>query len=218
MNYKELKLHALKSEIVKDAQFVGKYDFPMLKYTESVPKLLVPFDATVKSETDKWLHFYIDDYKFERVWNNPKRYVDVFKKYSGIIGFDFSLYSDMPVAQQIWNIYRNRALSHYFQENNVKVIPNIQWGDESTYKYCFDGIPIGGTVAVSTNGAIGDSLERYIFKKGLSKMLRVVKPKTVVVYSGMPEDIFGEYRNSEINFIQFNNYNDVIRGRCHCNG
>lgn len=218
MNYSKLKAHALKSDIVKNALFVGKYDFPMLKSTDSIPKSLIPFESISQSTLDKWIHFYVDDYKFERVWNNPERYINVFKKHPGIIGFDFSSYLDMPAAQQIWNIYRNRALSHYFQENNIDVIPNIQWGDKNTYEYCFDGIPIGGTVAISTNGAINNNLERYIFKKGLSKMLEVVKPKTVITYSGMPEDIFGEYKKSKTKFIQFDNYNDIVRGRCHCNG
>ncbi len=122
MNYDELKAHTLKSDIVENAIFVGKYDFPKLKSTDSIPKTLIPFDTIDKSASDKWIHFYIDDLKFERVWNNPKRYINVFKKYSGIIGFDFSTYLDIPVAQQIWNMYRNRALSHYFQENDIDVI------------------------------------------------------------------------------------------------
>lgn len=163
MNYNTLKAHSFKSDIVKDALFVGKYDFPMLKSTDSIPKSLIPFESISQSTLDKWIHFYVDDYKFERVWNNPERYINVFKKHPGIIGFDFSSYLDMPAAQQIWNIYRNRALSHYFQENNIDVIPNIQWGDKNTYEYCFDGILIGGTVAISTNGAINNNLERYIF-------------------------------------------------------
>lgn len=49
-------------------------------------------------------------------------------------------------------------------------------------------------------------------------MLEIVKPKTVITYSGMPEDIFGEYKKSKTKFIQFDNYNDIVRGRCHCNG
>ena len=218
MNYNKLKANALKSEIVKDAQFVGKYDLPLLKRTDSIPKSIIPFDTINQSTLDKWVHFYIDDYKFKRVWNNPEKYINVLKKYPGIIGFDFSAYIDMPVAQQIWNMYRNRALSHYFQENGIDIIPNIQWGDENTYEFCFDGIPTGGTVAISTNGAIKNSLERYIFKKGLIKMLEVVKPKTVINYSSMPDDIFGECKNAETKFIHFDNYNDIVRGRCHCNG
>lgn len=128
---------------------------------------------------------------------NHYRYIELFKRFSGVIGPDFSIYMDMPLAQQIWNTYRNRAISHYLQEKGIEVIPNVQWGDENTYEYCFNGIPIGGTVAISTNGAIKGNLERYIFKKGLSTMLKVIKPKTVINYSSMPNDIFEEFTNSK---------------------
>lgn len=219
MNNNQLKTNALKCNIVENALFVGKYDFPKLKRTDSIPENIIPFNCKCNSAKEKhWVHFYIDDYKFEKIWNNPKRYLDVLKKYAGVIGSDFSTYLDMPLAQQIWNLYRNRAISHFWQDNDIDVIPNVQWGDENSYEYCFDGIPSGGTVAISTNGAINGNLERYYFKKGLSKMIEVIKPKTVINYGSMPDDIFAEYKTGKINFIHFNNYNDIVRGRCCCNG
>ena len=57
-----------KSDLVKSAHFVGKYDFPMLKMTESIPAEIVPFDSVNKNDTKKWIHFYIDDCKFERIY------------------------------------------------------------------------------------------------------------------------------------------------------
>lgn len=84
-------------------QFVGKYDFPLLKKTDNVPTELLPFDKIGKTKSNtKWIHFYIDDYKFERIWNSPNKYINVFKRFPGIIGPDFSVYTDMPVAHQIW--------------------------------------------------------------------------------------------------------------------
>lgn len=152
----------------------------MLKKTTKIPSKAIPFDR-INTTTDykQWVHFYIDDYKFERIWNNLDRYMQTFKKFYGIIGTDFSTYMDMPLAQQIWNLYRNRVISHYLQENGIDVIPNVQWGTEETYEYCFDGIPSGGTVAVSTNGCIKDKLNRYYFQKGLEKMLDIQREKNI---------------------------------------
>ena len=219
MNYEKLKENALKSNLVKNAEFVGRYDFPMLKRTTKIPSKAIPFDR-INATTDykQWVHFYIDDYKFERIWNNLDRYMQTFKKFYGIIGTDFSTYMDMPLAQQIWNLYRNRVISHYLQENGIDVIPNVQWGTEETYEYCFDGIPSGGTVAVSTNGCIKDKLNRYYFQKGLEKMLEVLQPTTIVNYSYMPDDIFGKYKECGINFIHLENYHNTAKGRCCGNG
>ena len=219
MNNEKLKENALKSNLVKNAKFVGKYDFPMLKKTIKIPSKAIPFDR-LNATTDykQWVHFYIDDYKFERIWNNLDRYMQTFKKFYGIIGTDFSTYMDMPLAQQIWNLYRNRVISHYLQENGIDVIPNVQWGTEETYEYCFDGIPSGGTVAISTNGCIKDKLNRYYFQKGLEKMLEVLQPTTIVNYSNMPDDIFGKYKDCGINFIHLENYHNTAKGRCCGNG
>ena len=219
MNYEKLKENALKSNLVKNAKFVGKYDFPMLKKTIKIPSKAIPFDR-LNATTDykQWVHFYIDDYKFERIWNNLDKYIQTFKKFYGIIGTDFSTYMDMPLAQQIWNLYRNRVISHYLQENGIDVIPNVQWGTEETYEYCFDGIPSGGTVAISTNGCIKDKLNRYYFQKGLEKMLEVLQPTTIVNYSNMPDDIFGKYKDCGINFIHLENYHNTAKGRCCGNG
>ena len=39
----------------------------------------------------------------------------------------------MPLAIQITNIYRNRAIGYCFQKHGVYVIPCVRWGDERTY-------------------------------------------------------------------------------------
>lgn len=219
MEYEKLKQNSLKSNLVKNAKFVGRYDFPMLKKTTKIPRKAIPFDRlNATADCEQWIHFYIDDYKFERVWNNLDKYIETFKKFYGIIGTDFSTYIDMPLAQQIWNLYRNRVISHYLQENGIDVIPNVQWGTEETFEYCFDGIPGGGTIAISTNGCIKNNLNRYYFQKGFEKMLEVLQPTTIVNYSYMPNDIFGKYRECGINFIHLENYNNIVRSRCCNNG
>lgn len=133
------------------------------------------------------------------------------KSFNGIIGTDFSVYTQMPLSMQIWNTFRNRALSFWFQKNGLDVIPNVVWGLENTYDFCFDGIPHNGTVAISTNGCIRDKVDRYYFKKGLIKMLETINPKTVIVYSNMPNDIFRTYIEGGVDFVNIPNYHDIIR-------
>jgi len=67
---------------------------------------------------------------------------------------------------QIWNTYRNRALAYWLQNNGIKIIPNVRWGNERTFDFAFEGLPTGGTYAVGTNGCIQNKEDRYHFKKG----------------------------------------------------
>ena len=82
-------------------------------------------------------HFFEDDYLFERLWRNPKIYLPILKQYNGVILPDFSLYRDMPLVMQLWNIYRSRAIGCWLQSNGIKVIPDVRFGDERTYHCCF---------------------------------------------------------------------------------
>jgi hypothetical protein len=176
--------------LVKDAYFSPKYDFPLLKRTEHKPATATPFDkATKTTKLNNWIYFYIHDKQFERVWHNPKQYLALFKRFAGVIAPDFSLYREIPLAMQIWNTYRNRAVAYWLQSNGVDVIPNIRWGDERTYSFAFEGIEQGGTVAVSTNGCIRKKLDRYFFAKGLAEMVKSLKPNTIINYSYTPAEV-----------------------------
>ena len=114
----------------------------------------------------KWVHFYIHDDRFEKIWKTPKDYLERLKKYAGIITPDFSVYIGMPYVMQTWNTYRNRTIGYCLQNNGIKIIPNVRWGDERTYDFAFEGLEKGGNFAVSTNGCLQDKFNREYFAKG----------------------------------------------------
>ena len=128
-----------------------------------------------------------------------------------MISTDFSLYFDMPLAMQIWNTYRNRAFAFWLQENGVDVIPNVQWGDERSYEFCFEGIPKNSIVAISTHGCIQGKKERPLFKKGLEELVGRLKPTTIVNYSNTPDDIFSPYKKAGIEILQIPNWHETVR-------
>lgn len=132
-------------------------------------------------EIKKWVHFYIHDVKFERLWNNPKNYLQGLQKHQGVITPDFSIYRDMPLGMQIWNTYRNRAIGYWLGKNDINIIPNIRWGDERTYDFCFDGIKQGSIVSVGTYGNVKHDTDRRYFLDGFIKMNEVINPGKVVI-------------------------------------
>ena len=89
----------------------------------------------------------------------------------------------------------------------------MRWSDERSYDFCFEGLPEKSTVAVSTNDCIQSREDRYYFKKGLQKLIERLSPHTIINYSYTPDDIFGPYRNTEIEIIQIPNWNETVRER-----
>ena len=169
-----------KAFLVENADYDGKFELPVLRTSNFIPDKIITFsDAMAKRTTDyeAWVHFYEHDIKFERLWNNPKAYINKLKKFKGIISPDFRLYRNMPLCMQIWNTYRSRALAVWLQNNGVEIIPNVRFNDERTYEFCFDGIEKNKTVAIGTHGCIKRRNDKEYFKAGLSELVKRLAPK-----------------------------------------
>lgn len=179
----------------------GKYEMPIIKKTDYIPKDLIGFNYAMSSDNkNAGIHFYIDDYQFERVWNDPYEYIDVLQEYDCILSPDFSVYVDMPVSMQIWNIFRSRLIGQFYQSLGLKVIPNIRWAEEDTYDFCFDGIEKGGVVAISTISLKTEFKDLWI--KGVDEMIKRLEPKAILIYGGKIDydfkDIEVHYYNNKV--------------------
>lgn len=177
------------------------WQMPIIKNDNYIPKDLIGFNyAKSSKEKNTGIHFYIDDYQFERVWNSPEKYVDVLMDYDCILSPDFSLYMDMPMPMKIWNIYRSRQIGAYYQSQGIKVIPTISWAEPETFEFCFQGIPKGSIVSVSTIGVKQDEDALQIWEDGMREMIRVIEPSTILVYGGQLDFDYGD-----IEVIYFDN-------------
>ena len=193
-----------RSFLVKNAIYSGEWEIPCLRKENAVPNELILFSKAISSNAfDRWVCFYEDDINFERLWNNPQKYLPILKRFAGVIAPDFSLYRDMPLVMQEWNVYRSRAIARWLQENEIPVIPNIRWGDERTYEVCCSGIRQGGTIAIGSHGCIKLLQERDPFENGLDYVVKRLHPDTIVAYGKAPDAIFGKYRKNGIVIRQF---------------
>ena len=109
----------------------------------------------------------------------------------------------MPLVMQMWNTYRGRAIATWLQNNGIEVIPNVRFGDERTFSFCFDGVEENKTVAVGTHGCIKNKIDREYFIKGLEELVKQLSPKTIIVYGNAPDSIFKQYKDMGINIIAF---------------
>ncbi len=59
---------------------------------------LIGFDKTKLENTnhlDRMIHFFLYDYKFDRVWKNPDTDLEKLKRYRAVLSPDFSMYVEM---------------------------------------------------------------------------------------------------------------------------
>ena len=144
--------------------------------TEGIERT-VPFHlAATCKDWDRWVHFHIQDFKFERIWNEPDKYIPMLQRYRGIISPDFSMYTDMPVPLQQYNHYRNNWVARYCQVNGIKVVPSITFSDERSYSWCFDGLPTHSVLWINTIGPLRDPEARPLFFKGLTAAIETLQP------------------------------------------
>ena len=128
------------------------------------------------------MHFFLDDYQFERIWRQSERNIERLKNFDCVFTPDFSLYLDMPLAMKIWNVYRSRLIGQMMQDAGLEVIPTLQWADEETLKFCFDGLPQNGVYAVSTVGVMQDETARSIWTAGMNAAIEKLQPECILLY------------------------------------
>ncbi|MBQ6493724.1 MAG: DUF4417 domain-containing protein [Erysipelotrichaceae bacterium] len=206
--------------LLEGSQFSkGMYDMPVVKSNiDDLPKQLISYSRVGKGQLaippGTALHFYVYDYLFDGeygIWNSLIRGTE-FKRgfnlqklqgFDYIIVPDFSLYLDMPVAMQIWNIYRSRVVAYALQQLGYKVIINVRWTDENSYKFCFNGIEKGSIVSVGSYGCSKNKVDMVLFNAGLEKMIKEIKPSAIIFYGTVKESTKELLEKYEQRYIAF---------------
>ena len=172
---------------------VGPYDMPVIQPEQYIHTEFIGFNYAkgCKDRSNYGVHFFLDDYQFERVWSQLKRYTEMLSQFQAILSPSFSLYTDWPKAVQIWNMYRRHYVAAYMQLYGVKVYPTIMWSDTDSFKWCFDGEPVHSCVAVESLGTQKHDFSKKMFMKGYDAMLERLQPETILFYGKIPEGCHG---------------------------
>lgn len=143
-------------------------------------------------ESKKWgIHFFIQDYRFGCVYNRLNTYTDSLRRVGVVCSPDFSMYTDYPDALSIYSHYRKHVVAAFWQRNGLKVIPSICWTDRHSHAWCFDGEPVGGTVAIA-NTVLPSNKEAYKnFKYGFDAMMERLEPYQILWYGRRRSDCEG---------------------------
>lgn len=190
--------------MLQNATYSGYIELPNTNVAVDIPNKLVAFSKIYQSDDyDCWVHFYEHDYIIERIWHNPEKYLPQLKKFNGVILPDFSLYRDMPLVLQYYNIYRSRVIGCWLSDNQISIIPNIRFGDNRTVNIACLGISTGSVISVGTHGSIKNKADRTILESGIQDIISIIHPSTLIVYGCVTNAIVNTCNSSGTNLVIF---------------
>ncbi len=168
----------------------GKWGIPVIKkqkFDITEVKLIACSDtkANEREENIKFgVHFFVDDYRFNGIYDNPERTLKKYSQYKFLLSPDFSTYTDMDLWRQLESVAKNRWVGAYWQSKGLTVIPTISWGLPQSFEFCFDGVERNCIVAI---GMIGCKQPKLQFLRGYNAMLEKIQPSEIICF-GTPFD------------------------------
>ena len=165
-----------------------------------------------------FVHFYGDDQKFdgprEGVWEKSQEAIEILRHSDGFITPDFSTYLDFGDPVRRFNTYRMRAFGAWAGQLGP-VLNNVRWGWAETYCYDFAGISSESVVAIGTVASdLRNRNAMEFFECGLREMVRVLRPKVIIVYGSSNYECFRELERRGIKILSF----DSKTNQSHKNG
>ncbi len=186
----------------------GYYEMPKIRPVTELPEITewIGFNYVLSDKrTDEekahvGVHFFLDDYQFERIWTNTELYVDKLSKYACVASPDFSPIQGLPMATQIWNSYRKHWVGAYLQSCGIIVIPTLT-GNPDALPWWLDGEPHNSIVITSAMWTSTDAMKAD-FKLLWDDMLQKLSPSHVIVYGKLPSDCGGVETSSIPSFSE----------------
>jgi len=167
----------------------NEWGIPDVDGAQWIPARLVSYSSRAeiaKAGPDDAVHFFLDDYRFETVWTKPERGLSRIQSVGSALTPDFSLWRDMPLSMQLWQVYRSRWCGAWLAEHGIRVIPTISWSTSASYPFAFAGIAGGSVVAVSTVGI--QKQDMWLFEAGYAAMVGALWPSLVLFYGRAPTE------------------------------
>ena len=175
----------------------GEYRIPVIQpiteYDETTRWIPYHYINECKKDPSKLgMYFYIDDYRFEALWNSPDKYINRLRQYRYVLAPDFSIYRDMPKALQVFNFYRKHWLAAYWQMNGINVIPTITWTMPQDLKFILDGEPKNSIVSTSSKGVMRDKELLDTYWEDYDYVMEQLQPKMVLFHGIVPDHLKGK--------------------------
>lgn len=173
--------------------------------------------GNVDYHVDAFAHFYGDDQKFdgprEGVWEKPYDALEILRHCDGFITPDFSTNLDFLDPIRRYNTMRMRAFGAWAGQK-VPCLNNVRWGWADTYCYDFAGLPSESVYAIGTVASdLRDRNAMQFFECGLREMVRVLRPKTIIVYGSANYECLRSLEGKGIKVVSFDSKTNLSHGK-----
>lgn len=169
--------------MLEELDFSRPWDMPTMHAEEAHPSALLPFSVAMH---ERWrdykcfVHFYEDDFRFERIWNEPRKYLPKLSKFEGVIMPDFSTCIDFPRPLKLWNAYRNQLLGAWLQEQGLTCLPSAR--HQPGCDWLIEGLPKHSVIAICGRALTKDVDERRRFLRDVRTTVDALEPTAIVYY------------------------------------
>ncbi len=117
-----------------------------------------------------------------------KYYKFLLKDVKFIIAPDYSIYGNFKDCTLIHQLEKQAVVFGWMKlELNAIIYPNITYGLNHTYKWCFKNIYKGSNVALSLKGCIRNGESKNLID-AIKFMVDEVEPKSIILYSTSYDD------------------------------
>ena len=208
------EIRLCKAPIIGALTTAGKYNFPQLAQTNYLPEEPVFTFNHLKSKSKEgryWYHCFTDEKYFYRLYNRFEDYAKYFPLVKGIISADLNLFRDYPEQILIDKCCANRMIDYALQQAGVPMIPTAGFADEPSWEWCFDGLPLHSTVAITTNTLGKDREAHRLFVGGVNAMVKKIQPTAIVVCGKCPDWLQTKF--PDIQIVQIPNHSQMWHAR-----
>lgn len=160
----------------------NKFDIPVLRLDRQAGQIelpFIPYGTPYKMKAAKTVHYYIEDYQFNTLWENHSKILKY--EITQAVEPNYSLFDTTPIARGLERIYRKRWIARYWQEQGVRVYADLNVSAKF-YKYNTLGIPDGFN-AFATRGYRG-KLEALKAEHAIAQRISGRNVPNMVVYGG----------------------------------
>ena len=160
-------------------------EIPTLDLTMQASRVEIPFLAfgeqsrTINLNWTGSLHFYVDDYRFNTVYEHPEKILR--QRPKNIVEPNFSLYAETPIAFGLQGIYKKRWIARAMQERGIRVFVDLNV-NEKFYQLNMLGVPMGWS-SFATRG-YSDRINSLVYEYKIAKHWAGNNKLTFVIYGG----------------------------------
>lgn len=164
----------------------------VMRPERDVPHGMISFSEAMwqkDPDYDQYVHFYENDDRIERFWNDPWRYLGKLQRFAGVVATDYSTGPGIPDPVRRYNVYRNQLTGAWLQSLGYHALCNVRcpaYGRD----YFLAGVPRESLICVGEVGCVKDRYDRNRFEGGLIRAVDELRPTGIVVVG---EDSYGVF-------------------------